>query len=240
MRDYIILLITLLFFGSCAKVEEVVLTSENTKIVKEYFPVNKIETTYYELASLPYPDEERFEISRSNDYSVFNNYGSFRLYRSYFYPYQSSFAGYRESVEVKNNNDIVTFRISEVHERILFNYYSTDQYTPVISAYELQLLKPNLQLNDSWITSEDVLIEYETYNGNTPPIADLFKNVTFNYLVTEIDGSRMIAGANYQNLITIRVNYSIEAGMQTTRTYTFSEQIGLITFSIGEYVFVKS
>lgn len=114
---------------------------------------------------------------------------------------------------------------------------SSNEYDVTVSEYELYLLKPNMTINLTWTTSQDATLSYEGRYSYYPAISDETTNSLFGYQVTEIDGAREVNNNYYSNLVTIRVVYNMGPYSNLTRTYTFSDGVGLVAYTIQTKVF---
>lgn len=236
MKNYIVILAVVLLIGSCAKPEELILEGEpNTE--KNFFVIDQSRTFRYE--SQNGEDDQFFAIDVYEDYSNFVEIGDVGLSKSYIYgDLGGSYNAYSEDVYVKKNKETIIFKIAEKHNQVYSNYSSNYDYDIAVSDYQLHLLKPNLELNQKWTTSESVTLSYEGRYSSYPTKNDETSTSKFNYEVIEFKKSKEINDTYYSNIITIRVVYNIGSASNLTRTYTFADQIGLVAYSIGNKFFL--
>jgi hypothetical protein len=218
MKNYLFLIVTILLIGSCAKQEEIVLEKDSSQNGEfNYFYVDDNRDYYYD--SQNNEDRQYFGVNSSSNYNYYVYIGNVQL------------------VSAKKDKENVRFQITEGHKDVYPTSSSNYEYDVTVSEYELYLLKPNMTINQTWTTSQDVTRSYEGRYSYYPAISDETTNSLFEYQVIEIDGAREINNNYYSNLVTIRVVYNMGPYSNLTRTYTFSDGVGLVAYTIQAKVF---
>ncbi|MFT4644480.1 MAG: hypothetical protein ACI8ZX_000883 [Planctomycetota bacterium] len=237
MKNYLFLIVTILLIGSCAKQEEIVLEKDSSQNGEfNYFYVDDNRDYYYD--SQNNEDRQYFGVNSSSNYNYYVYIGNVQLDRSYIYGnWGGYYDSYSERVSAKKDKENVRFQITEGHKDVYPTSSSNYEYDVTVSEYELYLLKPNMTINQTWTTSQDVTRSYEGRYSYYPAISDETTNSLFEYQVIEIDGAREINNNYYSNLVTIRVVYNMGPYSNLTRTYTFSDGVGLVAYTIQAKVF---
>lgn len=232
MKNYILIIASVLLFSACAKQEEVVL-NKALDAKKDYFYTEESRNFSYESAQ-NLDDNQYLYVDYAFDYSNYVSMGTVTLDDSYIYGgLGGNYDSYNEEIEAKKDvSDNVKFQITEQHNNVYSSYYSYYSYQVNFSPYELHLLKPGLILGQSWSTVQDITLSYKPQYSSDPVIADKVVTGTFHFEVLENGGSRMINDIYYDDLLKISVNYSFGEGVNYYRTYTFANGIGLVSYSL--------
>ena len=228
MKNTISILVLVLIFSSCAKNEKIKL--EKSDEYASYFPslIHHYGSSESENPNLYSYEQPVDGVSHLESY-LFSQ-GAYPSYHNY-----ENIQYKRESVNEYFHN--VTFYISEQHKNIYINGYV---YDVNLTRFELPLIKFGQELHNKWSSTETVSFSYKKDGFSSPNIPITDKEITFDFEVVNIKDQRVYNEITYTNVITIKVDYTID-NVAYYRTYSFSRAVGLIHYSInGKEITINS